>query len=118
VTCRLTPTVGENVRVNPSEVLGVRPGAPPAEVRRAFAEAVRTAHPDTGGSPADAGRRMAELVAARDELLSGRAARPPRPPGRAPVTIYHRATGLERLVGLFTAALLGRGDTEEERHLR
>ena len=41
-------------------VLGVTPAAAPAELRRAFRLAAKTAHPDAGGDPA----RFHELVAA------------------------------------------------------
>jgi hypothetical protein len=79
--------------VDPHRLLGVAPGASADEVRRAFAGAVRAAHPDTaqrhagrdtaqshtvGGSAG----RLAALMVARDELL--------RPGPAAVVHVYHR----------------------------
>lgn len=47
------------------EILGVKPGASPAEVRSAWRVRAADAHPDVGGSNA----AMAELNAARDAAL-------------------------------------------------
>jgi hypothetical protein len=49
-------------------ILGVGPGATDAEIRSAYRERMRRAHPDRGGSHADAAR----LTAARDRLLTRR----------------------------------------------
>lgn len=54
--------------MNPHEVLGVRRGATPDELRRAWRRAARASHPDRGGD-----RRAFELVAsAYVRLLEGR----------------------------------------------
>ena len=63
--------------VEPSEVLGVAPGAPPEEIRRAFAARARAVHPDVVGVRYGAGEELAGLVMARDALL-GRATAPSR----------------------------------------
>ena len=46
-------------------ILGVRPGATPAEIESAYRRLIRRAHPDQGGSDGLA----AQLNAARDRLL-------------------------------------------------
>ncbi|WP_239000941.1 hypothetical protein [Jiangella asiatica] len=62
--------------VDPHEVLGVRRGASPEQVTRAFhREALRGGHPDTGGDA----RAFRRLVVARDVLL-----REPTPPRSTP----------------------------------
>ena len=54
---------------DPHEVLGVRRGASPQQVTRAFhREALRGGHPDTGGDA----RAFRRLVVARDVLLQAR----------------------------------------------
>lgn len=55
---------------SPFEILGVSPAASIDEIERAFRAAARKAHPDAGGSSA----RMAELNAARDQVLRERGA--------------------------------------------
>ncbi len=86
------------------DLLGLQPGAGPAEVRRAFAAAVRAVHPDAGGDEQFAAERLAALVAARDLLLSGEGDVPaarmssPVPAGRS---------GLDR-VAVVLARLLAR----------
>lgn len=55
---------------SPFEILGVSPAASIDEIERAFRAAARKAHPDAGGSTA----RMAELNAARDQVLRERGA--------------------------------------------
>lgn len=77
--------------VDPHDVLGVRRGASPQQVTRAFhREALRGGHPDTGGD-AYAFRR---LVVARDALLSVRTS----PGGATPATpaAAPRATEADR----------------------
>ena len=48
-------------------LLGVSSGATEAEIRRAYREKMRSAHPDQGGTTAEAAR----LTASRDLLLRG-----------------------------------------------
>ncbi|MCU1351479.1 MAG: hypothetical protein JWM05_688 [Acidimicrobiales bacterium] len=50
-------------------LLGLRPGAEPAEVERAFREQAWRVHPDRGGDP----EQFQELVEARDLLRRARA---------------------------------------------
>lgn len=59
--------------MDPYAVLGVRPGADRATLRRAYRRCVRRAHPDAGGS-----RQTFERVQAAYSLLAARA-RPDRP---------------------------------------
>lgn len=66
--------------VEPTEVLGVAPGAPPEEIRRAFAARARAVHPDVVGARSGAAEELARLVMARDVLL-----------GRAMVSAGHEA---------------------------
>jgi len=60
------------------EVLGVRPGAPPAEVRAAWVALIREAHPDAvggaGGGGGDAGATAAAATARAAELNAAYAA--------------------------------------------
>ncbi|PZF79745.1 hypothetical protein C1I92_29615 [Jiangella anatolica] len=69
---------------DPHDVLGVRRGASPQQVNRAFhREALRGGHPDTGGDA----RAFRRLVLARDTLLANPVTSPPRPhptPAAAP----------------------------------
>lgn len=53
-------------------VLGVRPNASDAEIRRAYRDKMARAHPDKGGSHNEAAR----LTAARDRLLKRKGRRP------------------------------------------
>ncbi|MGC8477052.1 MAG: hypothetical protein ACP5NP_11925 [Acetobacteraceae bacterium] len=65
------PRPGSNGAMNRAEacaVLGVPPDARPAEIRAAHRRAIRAAHPDAGGSTAQAAR----VNQARDVLLRGR----------------------------------------------
>jgi hypothetical protein len=64
-------------RSDPYQLLGVSPGASRAEIRRAYRRRAMTVHPDVAGP--DTTARMAELNAARDELLgaTGAAGAPP-----------------------------------------
>jgi hypothetical protein len=103
--------------VDPFEVLGVGPDASEVEIRRAFSTAVRAAHPDAGGAPAGAAARLAELIRARDLALHPV---PPARPSRPRVEVYHRASGLERVVGVVLASLArsGRGGRRRGRNLR
>jgi len=55
--------------VEPTEVLGVAPGASSAEIRRAFAAGARAVHPDVVGARSGAAEELAGLVMARDVLL-------------------------------------------------
>jgi hypothetical protein len=97
--------------MDPSEVLGVAPGASSAEVRRAFAAAVRLVHPDAGGHGGDAGERLGRLIEARDRLLA------PMANGLAPApTLLERARYWERVAQIFArrmiAAHLARRDED------
>ena len=51
---------------DPWQALGVRPGASPEEVARAFRRSAARHHPDAGGDP----ERFRELLAARDRLVA------------------------------------------------
>ncbi len=88
--------------MDPFDVLGVRPGASHAEVRRAFGTAVREAHPDAGGPEAEAAERLARLIEARDRLLGTSR----RTTVTTPVTIYHQPRGLEWVVAAITRGVL------------
>ena len=46
----------------------------PRQIRRTFRRLLRTAHPDHGGVPEDAGQRIEMLTAARNILLDKRSA--------------------------------------------
>jgi hypothetical protein len=66
---RTPPTARPSVEeVEARAILGVGPGATEAEIRSAYRERMRRAHPDRGGSHAEAAR----LTAARDRLLARR----------------------------------------------
>lgn len=56
-------------RPDPYTVLGLRPGATRAEIRRAYRQRAMESHPDVAG--ADATERMAQINDAREALLSG-----------------------------------------------
>ncbi|HEX8101627.1 MAG TPA: J domain-containing protein [Solirubrobacteraceae bacterium] len=56
--------------MDPFDVLGVAPGAPPDELAAAYRRAAKRWHPDRGGGE-DAQRRMAEINAAYDLLRDG-----------------------------------------------
>jgi hypothetical protein len=76
------------------EVLGVSPGAAPAEVRAAFRRFARAHHPDQGGDPV---RFQAGLDAYRRLLgLSPL-------PGVADVVFHRRPRGLELLAAAWRA---------------
>ena len=109
--------------VDPFAVLGVHPDASPAEIRRAFADAVRAAHPDAGGPAATASDRLAELIQARDAAL--------RIPGAAvpgaavlgagvagAAVAAPRPTGLERLIRLVLSGLYGGRSADSDGHQR
>jgi hypothetical protein len=85
--------------VNPFVVLGVGPDASAAEIRRAFADRVRAAHPDAGASASGAADRLAELIRARDSALGGPEV------AASPVRFYRRPRGLERIVGRVRSGL-------------
>lgn len=102
--------------VDPHDVLGLRRGATPQQVNRAFhREALRGGHPDTGGD-AHAFRR---LVVARDALLEVRPApaggpsatpaaspaHPPRPARPAPPSSDGSALPLIVLLFLFLVGI-------------
>ncbi|MFT3727278.1 MAG: J domain-containing protein [Terricaulis sp.] len=66
----LAPTPAKNFAEAPADlaaraVLGVNTGASETEIRRAYRAKMAKAHPDLGGSQAEAAR----LTAARDQLL-------------------------------------------------
>lgn len=82
----------QNADMDPSEVLGVRAGASPAEVRRAFARELHAVHPDVGGAALHAASLIEELVSARDELLS-----PTDPTASRSVPIAYRRRRLSSL---------------------
>ena len=75
--------------MDPAARLGVPPGADTATIRAAFARRLRAVHPDVAApGRADPGRDVADLLAARDQLL----ARPPTSPRPhpGPVVFYQR----------------------------
>jgi hypothetical protein len=86
------------------DLLGLHPGAAPAEVRRAFAAAVRAVHPDAGGDEQFAAERLAALVAARDRLLSSEGH---VPAARMSLTVPAGRSGLDSLA-VVLAHLLAR----------
>ncbi len=95
-------------------MLGVGPDASAYEIRRAFASAVRAAHPDAGNPEAGASDRLAELIRARDLALN-----PPAPPTPAPPPeIDPRRSGFERLLGLAITHLARATRSRSGRHLR
>ena len=75
--------------MDPAARLGVPPGADAATIRAAFARRLRAVHPDVvGPGRADPASDVADLLAARDQLLA-HSPTPPRPhPG--PVVFYQR----------------------------
>ena len=84
------------------ETLGLRPGATPDDVARAFRATVKTAHPDHGGEA----RRLRRIVEAYRLLEAGRAPStiPPRPErpveDRLEITPAEAQRGGERSVSL------------------
>lgn len=84
----MTTDTGALGGVDPHDVLGVRRGATPQQVIRAFhREALRGGHPDTGGDA----RAFRRLVVARDTLLQVRTA-----PTGAPSATPHAAPAAPR----------------------
>jgi hypothetical protein len=77
--------------VNPHDVLGVRPGASPEQVRAAWRRKVLATHPDRGG---DEAAFAAVLEAYR--ALTGEA--PPHASGVAPVVFFRRSGPAARAV--------------------
>ena len=75
--------------MNPHDVLGVRPGAGPEEVRRAWRRKVLTTHPDRGGD-----ERAFAAVTAAYRALTGEA--PPRPAGGVPVVFFRSSSPAAR----------------------
>ena len=75
--------------MNPHEVLGVRPGASPDEVRAAWRRRARATHPDRGGDEA----AFAKVLEAY-RRLSGEHA--PRPPGSGVPVVFFRSAGAPR----------------------
>ena len=74
--------------MDPAARLGVPPDADAATVRAAFARRLRAVHPDVAApGRADPASDVAELLAARDQLLA--ASDPPTPPP-GPVAFYQR----------------------------
>lgn len=61
----------------PHEILGVSPGASPAEIRAAFRRKVRASHPDTNEAPGE--DDVIAVVEAYRALLGGRGGREPGP---------------------------------------
>ncbi|HEU0130397.1 MAG TPA: J domain-containing protein [Mycobacteriales bacterium] len=91
-------------------VLGLAPGAAPADVRRAFRIAAQLLHPDrvadlSGDVQAEAHRRMVELADAY-RICAALAAGAPLPPPRAARAPEEPAPGPLRSGGLQAAALL------------
>ena len=76
--------------MDPAARLGVPPGADAATIRAAFARRLRAVHPDVARTSgrADPASDVADLLAARDQLL----AQPPTPPRPhpGPVVFYQR----------------------------
>jgi hypothetical protein len=67
--------------MDPAARLGVPPDADAASIRAAFARQLREVHPDVAGPErVDPAGDIADLLAARDQLL----APPPTPPRRHP----------------------------------
>lgn len=62
--------------LNAYEVLGVSANAGEATIRAAFRKAAKRCHPDLHGGDLNAGRRLRQLIAARDALI-GRKRRSP-----------------------------------------
>jgi DnaJ domain len=97
--------------MDPFAVLGLEPGASPAQVTAAYRAMAKRWHPDRAGGPGAAGR-MAEINLAYDVLRAGewQRERPPEPPIAGPrpgVPAGHwladpvrRALGRELLVAL------------------
>lgn len=75
--------------MRPHDVLGVAPGAPADEVRRAFRSYARTHHPDRGGDP----ERFQAGVEAAERLLGGA----PGTGARGDVVFHRRPKGIEVL---------------------
>src|SRR3954451_13759441 len=82
VRWRLGVREGKPVTVSPYDVLGVPPGASPAEIRRAYLRLARRHHPDAGGNAAEM-RRLNEAWAALSVASPGSNLEPgvePTPP--------------------------------------
>lgn len=75
--------------MNPYEVLGVRPGASPDELRAAWRRRARATHPDRGGDEAS----FTEVLEAYRTLSGERA---PRTPGTGVPVVFFRSTGATR----------------------
>ena len=96
--------------MDPAARLGVPSDADAATVRAAFALRLRAVHPDVAGpGRADPASDVAELVAARDQLLAPPPIPPPLPSG--PVVFYQRPS----LIGALRAWIHRRG--QPRRHL-
>lgn len=101
---------------DPYTVLGVTPGATPAQISHAFRTRLRALHPDTGAAdgplPADAEAQLRQLLGAYDALRHrGRRSSPdpavstrrnpePQAPVSVPVT-YRRPPARPRREGLW-----------------
>jgi hypothetical protein len=72
--------------VNPHEVLGVRPGASPDEVRAAWRRRARATHPDRGGDE----EAFSEVLEAYRRLTGERS---PRVPGSGVPVVFFRSRG-------------------------
>ena len=71
--------------MNPHEVLGVRPGASPDEVRAAWRRRARATHPDRGGDE----EAFAQVLEAYRRLSGERA---PRAPGTGVPVVFFRSS--------------------------
>jgi hypothetical protein len=90
--------------MDPATRLGVPPGADAAIIRAAFARRVRAVHPDVAApGRADPASDVADLLAARDQLLAQPRTSPRLHPG--PVVFYQRPN----LIGALRASLRRRG---------
>ena len=95
--------------MEPAARLGVPPGADAATIRAAFARELRAVHPDVAGpGRADPASDVADLLAARNQLLA-QTPTPPRPhPGS--VVFYRRPN----VIGALRAWLHRRGQPRRD----
>jgi hypothetical protein len=101
--------------MDPYAVLGVQPGASPAEVARAYRAKAKEWHPDVRGTE-EALRRMALINAAYEQIRDGKAATAPAPVTRQRT---HRRAGhwlsddIRRALGAELLAALEDGEPVE-----